>query len=785
MRRPSNGLVVLIILSLVLAACSTWIQSYYHQTYNTFAWDLGIFLQSLESFIFHGKLFYSTVELPYNPSGSYFGIHFSPILFLISVPYAIYPQPVTLFLIKNVFIYATAIVLYRIGLVKKLGTRTSFLIALSYLFYLPIYGALTYEFHPYSFFPFFLALTHLYVLKGHTLRAFTASILGMSTNEFSIILYAFYGLYLILWKKTIKIGKIILLSSLVWLGLAATVIYSFNNIQIRYYLQYFIWSKGPVSIATLPYLSDKVAFFTLAYGLLLFIPLTTPFEGVFLSIPWFIFAFMSPHLPYCSPYFQYGVFFTAQLFIAVIEKFSKIKRKTTRIASILLLLNLTAAIFLSPIGAGRLDYLTKFVRPTYLISPYRYDLSKIEPPNQRALDYALQIIPKNASIFVQNHIFPHLCKRFNVYTTFIPGKTGWPIIYEDLALVNITHVLLLPGSLGTHFLGEARKLIIRINGHEFISEKMSSIKFNCPPEKFSNLFLKISILPKTINVSQVILHSDPVHLGLAQGGHLVLILNGEHGRIIRFSNRPLNVGEWAEIEMNITRYKAVVKVNGEDVISLRIKHSLVAWLMDYVDYVILDSNSLTCNFRIGCLPIVLPPGYRLIAAGDGVMIFSRKTSPIKFINLTKNRYQMYIYPNDEPIGEPIMRIPLSEISWKHVVGPMAPQCILMDGMEVLKNIKVEGVEKFAFSSNVERVFSAKKINIRCSAIITGNFSISKSGIYQVKILHALPSIVDVYIDDELVGQSSVIYLDKGTHHIKVVWKKIRTPLLKVSLEKVS
>src|SRR3989337_1700729 len=56
-----------------------------HYSIRTFAWDIGIVTQSISS-ASKGLLFKNNVELYFSPTGSYFGLHFSPIYFLV-VPF--------------------------------------------------------------------------------------------------------------------------------------------------------------------------------------------------------------------------------------------------------------------------------------------------------------------------------------------------------------------------------------------------------------------------------------------------------------------------------------------------------------------------------------------------------------------------------------------------------------------------------------------------------------------------------------------------------------------------
>ena len=71
----------------LLIAVYTIVFSYFtilkYCAFRSYAWDLGINNQALWTTLNQGKLLYYTPELYFNPSGAFFGLHFSPILFLI------------------------------------------------------------------------------------------------------------------------------------------------------------------------------------------------------------------------------------------------------------------------------------------------------------------------------------------------------------------------------------------------------------------------------------------------------------------------------------------------------------------------------------------------------------------------------------------------------------------------------------------------------------------------------------------------------------------------------
>ncbi|MCD6312200.1 MAG: DUF2079 domain-containing protein [Thaumarchaeota archaeon] len=783
MKGLSGVLTILIGLSLALAAYSTWIQVYYHETYNTFAWDLGIFLQSLESFVSRGKLFYNTVELPYNPSGSYFGIHFSPILFLFAIPYAIYPHPLTLFLIKNLLICLTSPILYKIGREQGLPKTQSALIAATYLLFLPLYGPLTYDFHPYSILPFLITLTHLYVLRREYHKALAPTIFGLSTNEIAAIIYIFYSLCLFL-KGLRKIAKRILVLSAIWLISAFTTITLINPTQWKYYINYQFLNTLSEARLRFPTTlnADYMAFFLMLYGFLLFLPLFSPLEGVLAVLPWLIIPVIGKHPSYASPYYQYSALISAQLFLAVINVVKRLKKRKVVILT-LVTLNLFSAIILSPIGFGKLDYTTSFVRPVEFYKAYRFDLTKIKPSNEEAINNALNLIPENTSILVQNHLFPHVYKRSRSYTSLIPGVNGWPVIYEDFDLREVKRISAfstLDGKLRLLGTGEVKEIIL--NGKRFSSKENATVIKLENPTKIKELLFRCRLRLKNTKFSQAIFSSEAFELGVGSNGYLVLLLRSDHRKdLVGFSNIALEPGKWYDLEANITQNQAIVKVDGYIVIRLTVKNRVVAWIVDNVDYIVFDSASTIMSFRIGSVPLILGPEYKLVAAGDGVMVFSRKNERNIVQNLTESKYLMFVYASDEPSGEPVMIMPLSSLKWKLVGMPLAPQCIFVDYKGEVANVSISGIEEYAFVNPASKAYSAESVEIRCSAIIRGKIQVPESGYYVLKVRKMIPSVLEISIDGKRVDATEPIYLSAGDHSIEVVWKKIRYPLLDIEL----
>ena len=124
-----------------------------HISFNSFAWDLGIFDQVFYSTVFSGRPFYYTPELYLNPTGNYLAIHFSPILLLLFPLYALIPSVWTLLFSKCLILSLAAFPLFYISRNLTGDERTSLFISTAYLLNPGLHGANWFDFQPQIFIP--------------------------------------------------------------------------------------------------------------------------------------------------------------------------------------------------------------------------------------------------------------------------------------------------------------------------------------------------------------------------------------------------------------------------------------------------------------------------------------------------------------------------------------------------------------------------------------------------------------------------------------------------------
>jgi uncharacterized membrane protein len=413
------------------------------------AWDLGIYEQVLWSTANTGRLFWYTPEILINPSCSFFGIHFSPILFLVLPIYWIFQSTETL-LILQVFILALAAVpLYKFVFHESNSSKQALIFSLIYLAYPPIYGMILFDFHVQAFLPLLFFLTFYHFKKQEWGKYFLSMILSLMVIEFVPLIVVFFGLYGI-WanRKDIRLlrtfdldgffsNKAMLFSvvtivlGLVWFAVARTVISATNpsapphpNWQDfgdpTHDLPGFILNvlANPVKVLKVIVTPvDQKALYV--FGL--FAPLAflsfLDLPSLMIGAPWFFVAFLSNYPSYYNPVgYQYVAFVASFIFISAFHgarrflaakdrfgfkrRFSAVLKKVTVIPQwkglLVVLLVLTIAVSYISAMSIRVNF------PTIT-------------EHERLLDTFVGLIPSNAAILTQNNLFPHLSRRLYGY----------------------------------------------------------------------------------------------------------------------------------------------------------------------------------------------------------------------------------------------------------------------------------------------------------------------------------------------------------------------------------
>ncbi|MEM4479803.1 MAG: DUF2079 domain-containing protein [Candidatus Bathyarchaeia archaeon] len=411
-----------------------------HHAFKTYAWDLGIFTQSLWTTLYANKFFYHTCELFINPSGSFFGVHFSPILFFILPFYRIFTIPETLLVLQSFVIALAALPIYKLATDYLQSRLAGLTFALAYLTYPAIQWVNYYDFHVQAFLPLFFTFVIYYAFKKSWGRYFIFLVLSLMCIEHVAFISSFIGLY-IAWKfrksillnfkqrkilaSEVSVPLFTILLSITWYLFTLwqrDTFFPINPATMEEFLGApnftILGARSPLEIPLLIILRPlnaiqallynghmKLLFLFLIFSPLAFYSFKDP-SALIPTIPWFVFSFMSQTLDHYALGNQYPAFITAFIFIAAIfgVKNAQLKGRISDIKKPLkIIIACTLIIFTI---ASPLSPLVCTLFPEKAVS-----LGERE----KMLANIISEIPENASILTQDNIFPHLSHRVNAY----------------------------------------------------------------------------------------------------------------------------------------------------------------------------------------------------------------------------------------------------------------------------------------------------------------------------------------------------------------------------------
>jgi len=443
-----------------------------HYGFRTYAWDLGIFTQSLWTAANGQGFFYHTPELFINPSGSFFGVHFSPILFLVLPFYWIMPTPETLLVLQSFILALAALPIYKLAKENGGGRIAGLIFALAYLMFPAVHFVNWYDFHIQVFLPLFFTCIIYYVTKGNWPKYFLFVFLALMCEEHVALIIFFVGIYTA-WRyrvpilstirrektaeKKLLIPFITMIISIVWYWFTIwqrNTFFPTNPEAIDAFLGSanfsILGAKDPLEIPLLIVLRPwnavqalaydghiKLLYVALLFGPLAFFSFKAP-SALIPTIPWFGFSFISQTLCHHMLGHHYEAYVVSFIFVAAIFGLKKNYLKKSELKHIsgsvkkIVVFNL---IFL--VGVSPLCPVVRFLFPDYT--------SIYIGEHERLLSEVVNMVPPNASIITQDNLFTHFSHRINAYV--VPDRflgTGIrdnAVKFVNLTLDNVEYVL--------------------------------------------------------------------------------------------------------------------------------------------------------------------------------------------------------------------------------------------------------------------------------------------------------------------------------------------------------
>ncbi|MGA3191687.1 MAG: DUF2079 domain-containing protein [Candidatus Bathyarchaeia archaeon] len=471
--------------------------SYYtvmkHYGFGTFAWDLGIFDQSFYTTLFSGKLFYYTAELYLNPSGCYFGVHFSPILFVLLPFYAVHPSATTLLVLQSFILALGALPLYLLASEMLKSKKAGFVLGIAYLLYPALQGANWFDFHQQAFIPLLIFSLCYFLVKKKWKLYFISVLLALTVEEHVAPIILLMAVYFLLTSSDIRsaIGSIrhlqfrpsvtskvlstTMAMSVIWYFIARYVRDLFpiapaflNLYRATSTFQVLGFQGDILSLPAYVLLNPRLALEALLsdyylkffYIIFLFAPLLfLSFRSKFCLVALIILApfLLTNYGPYYMVGAQYALYIVPLVFLAALEGLGHQHILSKQLPA--QQRNSTSKVHVNDIESSLRTIVIVsliFVISLSPISPLAYNLVG-QPqllwyarPNSNAryvesMQDMIKLIPSNASILAQNIVFPHVSNRINAYVIPVidsPSEHEALIKYINQQIDETDYVLL-------------------------------------------------------------------------------------------------------------------------------------------------------------------------------------------------------------------------------------------------------------------------------------------------------------------------------------------------------
>jgi uncharacterized membrane protein len=386
-----------------------------HLAFSTNAWDLGGIDQGFWTTVNKGLLFRGSMDLYWNPGGSYFGVHFSPFLFLLLPFYASFQSVVTLIVMQSLAIGLSVIPLYLI-IKDEMNDRFAKIFSVGYLTYLPLVAANLYDFHVEAFFPLFFLLSIYSYKKSRYCLYIAFTILALSIIEIvpalivsllsiSLLLrrnWHLFGEELKSCKPEVVAPIVSLLISAIWLIAGEKVILYFNPNQ----------SFGQIRTLTLMPVNEKAFYLLVLLLPVAFLSILSPLN--FLPAAGWIgpsLIVVTPSAYWTAIGFQYPAFICASIFLSAAIGFRNLSKKLRHALSPKILVLVLILCFLATIMLNSNQFTYGRLSPSELF-PDDHDI---------LIQKVVDLIPPNASVAAQPDIFPHVSNRLEAYPFYVSG----------------------------------------------------------------------------------------------------------------------------------------------------------------------------------------------------------------------------------------------------------------------------------------------------------------------------------------------------------------------------
>lgn len=385
--------------------------------YTVFTFDFGIFSQMFERMAVTG-LPYTTVERSYMML--HYGVHFSPFFYIFLPGYYIFRSPMYLFYIQAAGIAAGVFAVWLLA--GKLGLSGKLTLALEglYLLYPCLFNGAFYDFHENKFLTAIILFLFYFIVGKKPVGIFLMSLLLLSVKEDAAIYLMVIAVYVMINRKEIFTGAIMLLMAIIYFSIAQQLVASYGHegVMMDRLSAYFINGEqtfGSVIKAVIfdlgyairqMFTGEKFAFVLWMFAPVLFAPfMTKKISSLILLLPIFPINLMQTRSQQYDVYYQYTYGVAALIIVSaifVITKLSTERRRAVLMTALCICMAMTVLLIAPKVKENDRIY-----------DAYKDQIAKV--------DEVLDSIPDDATVTAQDSIVPHLYRIKWLFT--VPDYT--------------------------------------------------------------------------------------------------------------------------------------------------------------------------------------------------------------------------------------------------------------------------------------------------------------------------------------------------------------------------
>ncbi len=429
-RSPLTGLVLVLLMAAGYALFMSAVTVARHDTFGTYAFDLGIHAQALATIARHG---HPLVTL-YGPEPvNQFGDHFAPIFYLLTPVSLLFGDARILLVVQTLLLASAAVPVYLLARSKLASQALAVALAAAYLLFPALHGVNTFDFHEIALVTPLL-LWSLYFLETGRFRLFGLFLaLALFTKEEVALTGVAIGLYILLVRRQPRRGALVMALSALYFVLVTALLMPalgggadvgrFEGLAVAGFGGF---AGVAVTVVTNPVYTfgyvfldpDKLLFLAQLLLPLLGIPLLAGAGPWIVALPGFATLLLSSYRPQYLLDTHYSAIVIPSLFFLAALGLARVERRRRAAALPLAVALLTASLVMNwQFGwlGGKLFH--GIPRPT---------------ERQRATAALIDAIPPDASVSTLSRFVPHLASREEIY--LYPTVNDAEYILFDAAL---------------------------------------------------------------------------------------------------------------------------------------------------------------------------------------------------------------------------------------------------------------------------------------------------------------------------------------------------------------